>query len=79
MSSTPGIRISAEYYNSVGNVRYFAKQGVLLTWSDVTGEMAKGVKTIEVPDGSPVYWSPINEQGQIYEGQNDTVTVSIFD
>lgn len=79
MSSTPGIRISAEYHNPVGNVRYSVKHGVLLTWSNRTAEVLKGIKTIEVPYGSPVYWSPINENGQINEGQSDLVTVTIFD
>lgn len=81
MSSTPGIRIAVEYQNPVGKVRYAADNGVLLTWETSTGQLSKGTKTIDLPYGSSVYWSPVSEHGQMNDSQSnkDKVTVTIFD
>jgi len=79
MSSTPGIRMAAEYRSPVGKVRYAADHGVLLTWEASTGQLSKGIKTVELPLDSAVYWSPIGEQGQTKGAENTKVTVTIFD
>lgn len=77
MSSTPGICILAEYNDAVEKVRYSAENGVLFTWNFSTGEVSKGVNTMDIPYGSAVYWLPIN--GEVYEDKNDVVTVALFD
>ncbi len=79
MSSTPGIRIVAEYQSSVGKVRYAADNGVLLTWDTSIGKLSKGVKTVDLASGSSVYWSPISEQGQFNAGNSVKVTATMFD
>jgi hypothetical protein len=79
MSSTPGIRIAAEYRNPVGKVRYAADNGVLFKWDSSTGQMSGGAKTVELPYGNSVYWSPVSKDGQINGAENTKVTVTIFD
>jgi len=79
MSSTPGIRIAAEYQSPVEKVRYAADNGVLLTWDAATGKLSKGIKTVDLAYGSSVYWSPVSEHGQINGSNSVKVTVTMFD
>lgn len=77
MSSTPGIRISAEYHgsSSVGKVRYSTENGGLFTWDVPTGKMTKGVSTIELPYDGTVYWSPFDQNRLM--GKDDVITVNV--
>lgn len=79
MSSTPGIRILAEYPGSAGTVRYSAEKGAFFTWDTTTGRISKAVKTLELSYGNPAYWSPLNEEEQRREVGDSRVTVSILD
>lgn len=79
MSSTPGIRIWAEYKGPVWKVRYSAEKGVLLTWDAATGNISKGVQQIDLPRGIPVYWSPLGQNGQISEDTSSIVNVELLD
>ena len=79
MSSTPGIRILAEYKGPVWKVRYSAEKGVLLTWDATTGNISKSVQQIDLPQGIPVYWSPLGQNGQISEDRSSMVTVELLD
>lgn len=65
MSSTPGIRISAQYDGTASKVRYSAERGVLFTWDTATGKMSKGSRSVELPYGDAVYWSPLEGNRQI--------------
>jgi len=79
MSSTPGIRMAAEYRSPVGKVRYAADHGALLTWEASTGQLSKGVKSIDLPAGSAVYWSPISAQGPANGAEGSKITATVYD
>ena len=59
MSSVPGIQIQSVYTGAVRNVKYSCENGVLLYWDVYSGQNPKGVKSIEVPYGTHIYWSPL--------------------
>ncbi len=75
MSSTPGIRFSAEYEGPASKVRYSAESGTLVTWDALGGKVMKGSRILEVPYGSPVYWSPVEPNGQISSEHYIDITV----
>ncbi len=77
MSSTPGIRILAERMGEGHTVSYSAQHGVLFTEND-TG-LDKGVRSLSVPYGTTVYWSPIAKDGQATTERNTVVHVAILD
>lgn len=77
MSSTPGIRILAERMGEGHTVSYSAQNGVLFTEGD-TG-FTKGVRSLRVPYGTTVYWSPIGQDGQAATERNTAVYVAILD
>jgi bla regulator protein BlaR1 len=77
MSSTPGIRILAERMGRGATVSYSAQNGVLFTGDD-TG-LTKGVRSVRVPYGSIVYWSPIGPDGQAATERSTVVHVAILD
>lgn len=77
MSSTPGIRLLAERMGKGATVSYSAQHGVLFTEND-TG-LDKGVRSLSVPYGTTVYWSPIAEDGQAATERNTVVHVAILD
>lgn len=61
MSSTPGIRISAQYHGKADKVRYSTTFGKLETWDSPCGKIEDYGQTVELPvDGldRPVYWTP---------------------
>lgn len=76
MSSTRGIRILAERMGRGATVRYSAQNGVLFTEDDT---LSKGVRSLSVPYGSAVYWSPIDPDGQAATERNTVVHVAILD
>lgn len=76
LSSIPGIRILAERMGEGTTVSYSAQNGVLFT--EDTG-LNKGVRTLRVPYGSTVYWSPIGEDDQSAPEQNTVVHVAVLD
>ncbi len=74
MSSTPGIRIQAEYPGSVTKVRYTTDKGKLFTW---TGNMSKWVKMKELAYDTPVYWSPLEQND--FAWKDHVVTITLLD
>jgi len=79
MSSTPGIRIAAEYRGSAAKARYATESGTLLTWEVTTGKVSKNLSTIELPLDTPAYWSPVAPAGQIPADSQSQVTVTLLD
>ena len=78
MSGMPGIRIAAEYSGPAARVRYSTENGALLTW-DISTKVSNGLPAIELHLGTPVYWSPLDPAGQIFEDGKNTVTVTLLD
>lgn len=78
MSSTPGIRLSARYEGAASKVCYSAKNGVLLTMHEPAGKISKGVHSIEISYGNPVYWSPVEENGKKISS-DAKISVAILD
>lgn len=60
MSSTPGIRISAQNNGVADKVIYSTEYGRLFTWDTTTGKISESLQTIELPIDTPVYWSPLS-------------------
>lgn len=79
MSSTPGIRIEAEYRGPAARARYAAEGGALFTWDVSTGKISKGLPAVELPLDTPVYWSPLDQDNQAFVGRETPVTVTILD
>lgn len=79
MSSTPGIRISAEYPGNVGKLRCLSEQGSLFTWNAPAGKVSKGLQKIELVYGRPVYWSPVDPDGRISQVGNNVIEVILLD
>ncbi|MFX4262839.1 DUF4825 domain-containing protein [Pelotomaculum propionicicum] len=79
MSHTPGIRIAAEYRGKAAKARYATENGLLLTWDISTGEVSKGMSSIELTLGTPVYWSPLGPDGHIFGDGTNPVTVTLLD
>lgn len=79
MSSTPGIRITAQYRGSAAKVRYAAETGSLFIWEASTGKMSKGLPAIELPLATPVYWSPVDPAGQTSMDNNNPVIITLLD
>lgn len=78
-SSTPGIRLAAEYRGAAAKARYSTENGALLTWDTSTGKVSNGLSSIELPPGAPVYWSPLDPSGRISGGEKNQVTVTLLD
>lgn len=74
MSSTPGIRISAEYSAGADKVRFSATSGAFETWDVTNGYISPQGKTVDLPITVPVYWYPEN-----FKDKNITVTVIVLD
>lgn len=79
MSSTPGLRIAAEYGGAAAKVRFSAERGVFLTWDVSTGKVSNGLPSVEMPLKTAVYWSPLEPSGQIAEDGKNQVTVTLLD
>lgn len=54
MSSTPGIRISAEYLGKVDKVRYSTERGAFLTWDIPSGQISQCGQSVELPYDSKI-------------------------
>lgn len=78
MSSTPGIRLQADYGSSVAKVRYAAERGLMLTWDDPGGKISQGVSSVEVPYDLPVYWSPIEFKNKYQVDDNIIITITLL-
>ncbi len=78
MSSSPGIRITAQCYGSVDKVRYSTTFGSLLTWDIPSGKISDRGKDVELPYEMPVYWTPIDGNGLPQTTDKITVKVSIL-
>lgn len=59
MSSTPGIRILAQYNGMADKVEYSTTYGKLLTWDNTSGKISEYGQNVELPLTTPVYWSPL--------------------
>jgi beta-lactamase regulating signal transducer with metallopeptidase domain len=79
MSATPGIQIMAEYRGPAARARFATGNGALLTWDNSTGKVSNGLSSIELPLGTPVYWSPIDPAGRIFAGDKSPVTITLLD
>lgn len=78
MSSTPGIRLQADYGSSVAKVRYAAERGLMLTWDYSGGKISQGVSSVEVPYDLPVYWSPIEFRSKYQVDDNIIITITLL-
>ena len=78
MSSTPGIRLQADYDSSVAKVRYAADRGLMLTRDYPGGKISQGVSSVEVPYDLPVYWSPIELRSQYPADDNIIITITLL-
>jgi bla regulator protein BlaR1 len=74
MSSTPGIRLLAQYEGQASKVRYSTEHGLLFT-STASGKSG----ALEVAYGNPVYWSPLEQNGQNTSDPNVEIKVAILD
>ena len=68
MSSTPGIRISPQYTETVDQVHYSTPSGSFLGWGS-SGNVSGLGSRVELSYGSTVYWSPRGESGN-YENES---------
>jgi hypothetical protein len=73
MSSTPGIRISADYHGQVGKVRYSTDFGSFISWDVPRGKVSEVGATTELPYDIPVYWTPFGQNNK------NVVTVTLLD
>jgi len=78
MSSTPGIRLQADYGSSVAKVRYTAERGLMLTWDYPGGKISQGVSSVEAPYDLPVYWSPIEFSSKYQVDDNIIITITLL-
>jgi hypothetical protein len=78
MSSTPGIRLQADYDSSFAKVRYATERGLMLTWDDPRGKISQGVSLVEVPYELPVYWSPIELRSKYQVDDNIIITITLL-
>ena len=86
MSSTPGIRLLAQYEGATdqvqysagkGNIEYSASSGQLLTWDNAGGKITeKGIRA-EFPSGTPAYWSPLDMVSQFGTNTQREIPISI--
>lgn len=60
MSSTPGIRILAEYEGDANLIEYETDYGRLLTWDQGTGKITEHGLKYETSVDTPVYWSAMD-------------------
>ncbi len=66
MSSTPGIKILAEYEGDANLIEYETDYGRLLTWDQGTGKITEHGLKYETSVDTPVYWSAMeNVDAQI--------------
>lgn len=81
MSNSPGIRISAMYLDSetVGKVRFSAVSGSLRTWNPTNGKVSPASSSIELPYGTPAFWSPTSPDGKVSSGKENKITITILD
>lgn len=74
MSSTPGIRILAQYKGTADEVRYSTPSGSFLDWSSSSGKVSELGSSINLPYDSVVYWSSLGENGN----NESEVHVSVY-
>lgn len=81
MSSTPGIRIMELYQgeSAVKAVRYSAETGSLATWEPPAGKVVQEGKTVEMPRGKAVYWSPLSNSGTKEQAAENIVKITLLD
>ncbi|EGW38766.1 hypothetical protein DOT_3296 [Desulfosporosinus sp. OT] len=86
MSSTQGIRLSAQYEKAnglgqysanKGNIEYSASSGRLLTWDNAGGKITEKGTRAEFPSGTPAYWSPLNMVSQFSTNKQSEIPISI--
>ena len=66
MSSTPGIKILADYEGDANLIEYEIDYGRLLTWDQGTGKITEHGLKYETSEDMPVYWSAMeNDDNQI--------------
>lgn len=79
MSSTPGMRIAAEYRDPTARVRYSAGEGSLFSWDVPTGKISKSSPTIEIPVDTAIYWSPLDQNDQDFVADKTLLTATLLD
>lgn len=79
MSSTPGIRISAEYLGKVDMVCYSTVYGAFLTWDSTSGNIAECGKYAELPYDARIYWTPATDNSISNVNDKISVKVAILD
>ncbi|MDX9871283.1 MAG: hypothetical protein RBT41_02545 [Clostridia bacterium] len=79
MSSTPGLRLQADYEGPANKVRYTAEKGCLFTWNIPSGKISERETTLEVSLDQPVYWGPSYlEEKQDFAQEGGGVTVTLL-
>ncbi|MCX8131284.1 MAG: DUF4825 domain-containing protein [Clostridia bacterium] len=58
MSSTPGIRILAQFRGTADMVEYSATSGRLMTWDSTSGKITEYGQNAKLPLSAPIYWGP---------------------
>lgn len=86
MSSTPGIRLLAQYEVATGqvqysadkgNIEYSASSGQLQTWDNADGKITEKGTRAEFPSGTPAYWSPFDMVSQFGTNKQSEIPISI--
>lgn len=60
MSSTPGMKISAQYNGEADKIQYETTKGEFLTWDASTGSIKKYGQKVQLSIDTPAYWSPLH-------------------
>jgi len=74
-SSSPGIRISAQYPGAVDMVNYSTTHGSLLTWDITSGKIDNCGKSIELATDIPIYWTPL--ENDVLPKASDKISVKV--
>jgi hypothetical protein len=86
MSSTPGIRLLAQYEGATGqgqysadkgNIEYSASSGQLLTWDNADGKITEKGTRAGIPSGTPAYWSPLDMVSQFGTNKQSEIPITI--
>ena len=77
-SSSPGIRISAQYPGAVDMVNYSTTHGSLLTWDIASGKTSNRGQNVVLPYNMPIYWIPVENNGLPKATDKISVKVRIF-
>lgn len=81
MSSTPGMKLSANYYGieAIDRVRFSSERGAFFNWDTATGKISDREYSVELPYGNKIYWSPISDRDKVFQKDDKVITVAYLD